>query len=458
MVNWVVPFNFSLCNFNTMSDQTNIQDPKPEFTGRRLVMFNPDAGMKDIENAAKNASLRLARSSDYKSHEEDYVEAFSQADGIVFENFGVAVINENHESEIGALTSTAKTSDLYLYDEPERYLYAIENSASGGGFWQWLCRLLGINPGPKPPGPGPTPPPVPPPDPSLPSSFSDDSKAYWGVHAVRAYTSKYTGKNVPVAILDTGFLLNHPDFQTRVISSKSFISGEDVNDLNGHGTHCTGNATGGLRGSNQIRYGVSFESSIFIGKVLSNAGSGADSGILAGLDWAMTNGCKVVSMSLGAAVRPGQPFSRIYEDIGKKALTNGTLIIAAAGNESRRSSGDIRPVGHPANCPSIMAVAAVDRFLKVADFSCGGVNVGGGEVDIAGPGVAVTSSYKAPQQYASLNGTSMATPFVSGVAAQLWEKHPNATATEIWDILVSTARNINLLPRDGGAGLVQSPQ
>lgn len=441
-----------------MTNQSDGQDPKPEFTGRRLVMLDRGAKFKDIEKEAEGASLRLAPSSEYKSHEEDYVEAFDQGDGIVFENFGVAVINENHEEEISALTSSARTKSIFLYDEPERYVYALTaaNNTGGGGFWQWLCRLLGIGkPGPTPgPGPGP----IPTPDPTLPDSFSDNAQAYWGVHAVRAFTSQYSGKNIPIAILDTGFLLSHPDFQTRQIIHKSFISNETVNDLNGHGTHCTGNAAGGIRGSNGVRYGVSHESNIFIGKVLSNAGSGSDSGILAGMDWAMTNGCKIISMSLGAPTRPGQSHSRIYEDIAKNALNNGTLIIAAAGNESRRSNGVINPVGHPANCPSIMAVAAVDRFLKVADFSCGGINPNGGEVNIAGPGVAVMSSYKAPQTYASLSGTSMATPFVSGVAAQLWEKNPSATPQQIWDELVNTARPLNLPPSDVGAGLVQSPQ
>jgi subtilisin family serine protease len=271
-------------------------------------------------------------------------------------------------------------------------------------------------------------------------------------------SSPYTGNNIPIAILDTGFLIAHPDFQARTIQTKSFISGEDVNDLNGHGTHCTGISAGGRRGSNNTRYGVSSDAKIYIGKVLSNAGSGSDSGILAGMDWAMANGCKVISMSLGAATRPGQSYSRIYEDIAKKALGSGTLIIAAAGNESRRSSNIIQPVGHPANCPSIMAVAAVDRFLKVADFSCGAINGDGGEINIAGPGVSVMSAYKAPQNYISISGTSMATPFVAGVAAQLWEKNPNATAKQIWDMLVSSARPIGLPQTDVGAGLVQSPQ
>ncbi|MCH6236123.1 S8 family serine peptidase [Cognataquiflexum rubidum] len=438
-----------------MSDQIETLESKPEFTGKRLVMLDHNAKFKQIEGEAGEASLRLASSSDFKSHEEDYVKAFDQADGIVFENFGVAVINENHQEEINVLTSAARVNS-FLYDEPERFVYAIAaaKSQASGGFWQWLLALLGI--GKKPPvtpSPG-----NPTPNPALPNSYSDIAAAYWGVQAVRALTSPYKGKNIPIAILDTGFLLGHPDFQTRVIQSKSFISGEDVNDLNGHGTHCTGVAAGGLRGSNQSRYGVSFDSNIFIGKVLSNAGSGADSGIIAGMDWAMSNGCKVISMSLGAATRPGQSHSRIYEDIAKQGLQRGTLIIAAAGNESNRSSNSIKPVGHPANCPSIMAVAAVDRFLKVANFSCGSINGDGGEVNIAGPGVAVMSAYKSPQNYTSINGTSMATPFVSGVAAQLWEQNPNATASQIWEKLVNTARPIGLPASDVGAGLVQSPQ
>ncbi|MCL6261727.1 S8 family serine peptidase [Aquiflexum sp. TKW24L] len=436
-----------------MSDQPEVLASKPEFTGKRLVMLDHNAKFKQIEGEAGEASLRLAPSSDFKSKTADYMEAFNQADGIVFENFGVAVINENHQEEINVLTSAARINS-FLYDEPERYVYAIANANSGGGFWQWLCRLLGI--GPKPPvSPGPV---DPTPNPNLPDSYVDNSNGYWGVQAIRALTSSYTGKNVPIAILDTGFLTGHPDFQTRGIQSKSFISGEDVNDLNGHGTHCTGVAAGGLRGSNQIRYGVSFESKIFIGKVLSNAGSGSDSGIIAGMDWAMSNGCKVISMSLGAPTRPGQSYSRIYEDIAKQGMERGTLIIAAAGNESNRSSNSIRPVGHPANCPSIMAVAAVDRFLKVADFSCGAINGDGGEINIAGPGVAVMSAYKSPQNYSSINGTSMATPFVSGVAAQLWEQNPSATPSQIWEKLINTARPIGLPASDVGAGLVQSPQ
>src|SRR5262249_2886767 len=161
---------------------------------------------------------------------------------------------------------------------------------------------------------------------------------------------------VRVAILDTGIDLNHPDFAGRVISSQSFIAGQTVQDGNRHGTHCTGTACGPqLPPTGVRRYGCAFGASIFIGKVLGNAGSGADRGILNGINWGVTNEGRSVSMSLTARVALGQPFSQVFENVGRRALAANTLIIAAAGNDSSRP-GYIAPVGHPANCPSIMAV------------------------------------------------------------------------------------------------------
>jgi subtilisin family serine protease len=199
---------------------------------------------------------------------------------------------------------------------------------------------------------------------------------------------------------------------------------------------------------------VASKAEIFAGKVLSNAGSGGDGGILSGIDWAISNRCAVVSMSLGADVNPDTPFSRIYERVAARALQRGTLIIAASGNASSRP-GHIAPVGHPANCPSVLAVGAIDSQRKVASFSSGTVNKLGA-VDLAGPGVDVYSSYPMPLRYKRLRGTSMATPHVSGVAA-LIAQATGARAYELWARLAQTAERLPVPGTDVGAGLVQAP-
>ncbi len=250
--------------------------------------------------------------------------------------------------------------------------------------------------------------------------------------------------------------LDHPDFVGRQISAKSFVQGESVQDGHGHGTHCIGTACGPRQPQQLPRYGVAYEAEIFAGKVLSNRGSGSDGSILAGIEWAINNNCAVISMSLGAPTMVGQGFSRIFEQVAQRALANGTLIIAAAGNESRRP-GTINPVSHPANCPSIMAVAALDQILETAWFSSAGLNPSGGQVDIAGPGVDVTSCWPRPTLYNTISGTSMATPHVAGVAALHAQANPGTRGASLGWLLLQSSRRLDLPTQDTGVGLVQAP-
>ena len=290
------------------------------------------------------------------------------------------------------------------------------------------------------------------------ADFADDNTATWGLEATNVLVSKYSGKGIKVAVLDTGLDLKHPDFVGRSITSKSFITGEDVQDVNGHGTHCIGTSCGPLNPpdtSSPRRYGVAYDAEIFVGKVLSNAGSGTDGGILAGIEWAISNGCQIVSMSLGAPTRVGETYSQIYETIAQRALDKGTLIIAAAGNESSRPSF-IRPVGRPANCPSIIAVGALDNQLGIARFSCGSLNPDGGGIDIAGPGVDVYSTWPMPTRYRTIDGTSMATPHVAGIAA-LYAEATGKTGLELWAFLMRDPQRLVLPSTDVGLGLVQAP-
>lgn len=287
--------------------------------------------------------------------------------------------------------------------------------------------------------------------------FAAATGVSWGIAAVGADRSMYTGKGMRIAILDTGLDLQHPDFQNRAITARSFIEGEEPQDRNGHGTHCAGIAAGPVLPGAVPRYGVAGEAGLFIGKVLSDEGGGSDGSVLQGIDWAAENHCEIISMSLGSPALPGEPHSTVFETVARRALEAGTLIVAAAGNESRRPEY-IAPVGHPANCPSILAVGAVDRDMQVAPFSCGGLSGGGGEVDLAAPGVDIPSAWPMPQGHNTISGTSMATPFVAGVAALHGQADPGLRGAALAARLVESAWSPGLPQRDVGAGIVQAPE
>lgn len=284
----------------------------------------------------------------------------------------------------------------------------------------------------------------------------DETQATWGLQAILATESEYTGRGVGVAILDTGVDLSHPDLADRIAQTASFVEGETVDDGQGHGTHCVGTSCGPQRPASGPRYGVACEADIYIGKVLNNQGSGAEWQILQGINWAASQkGVRVVSMSLGGAVALGAGYSRFYERAARRALKRGVVIVAAAGNDSLRP-GILAPVATPANCPSILAVGALAQDYTIAPFSCAGLNPNGGVVDVVAPGVNVLSTWR-DGGYRRISGTSMATPLVAGVTALLWEQNPGATASDIMSLLRTGVRNLGLPMSDGGRGMVQAP-
>lgn len=284
--------------------------------------------------------------------------------------------------------------------------------------------------------------------------FEDNAQATWGIQAVQADSSPFSGRGISVAVLDTGFDLEHPDFAGRNVTAQSFVPGEQAQDGHGHGTHCIGSSCGPRTPSTGPRYGVAYEADIFVGKVLSDSGSGTDGGILAGIDWAVANGCPVISMSLGADVMQEHP---PYSTAGARALEKGSLIIAAAGNNADRRSGDMGFVGAPANSPEIMAVGALDQQLEMAYFSAQSLPARGGQVDIAGPGFQVNSSWPMPTRYRTISGTSMATPHVAGVAA-LWAESTGRRGLELWATLCIESQRLAQPSLDAGSGLCLAPQ
>eukprot|EP00913_Durusdinium_trenchii_P035334 g33064.t1 len=388
-------------------------------------------------NSAAGVS-KLMSSADFDQDGID-IETADKEGGAVLSNLGIAVVSCDPQAA-NAINVAAVDDSAILAVEPERIAYATGQEggcggAQGGTYLQGyadgvaqLCDNL-TSRGQQPAGSVADQP-----------CFQDDDESTWGLKATKVDASKYSGRGISVAVLDTGIDEEHPDFSGRNVTGKSFINGQDVDDKNGHGTHCTGTACGPESPGSVRRYGAAYNSSIFIGKVLSNSGSGSFGGILAGIDWAVTNECQVISMSLGASVRPPSP---AFEAAGERALQAGSLIVAAAGNNADRAAGNFGFVGIPANSRSIMAVGALDHCLAIANFSARSSGLSGGEVDIAGPGVNVFSSWPLPLRYRSISGTSMATPHVAGIAALFAEAY-RARGYQLWQLLTSSARRLPL--------------
>lgn len=389
-----------------------IAEGHPLFTGRYFLILNKNSKemQESIHLLEKKWNLSIANTADFKTSLPDETQ-LSDADALVFDELGVALVGV--EKEIMIQMGLSDNNFLLV---PEKVVYIPDE---------------------------------------IPADNMNSNGATWGIRVTEAFRSQYTGKGVKVAVLDTGFDIHHPDFAGREITTTSFVPDETIEDQHGHGTHCIGIACGS-RNVHGLRYGIAPESHIHAGKVLNNNGSGAQSWILNGMVWAANNGCKVLSMSLGSPVPYGVNYDIAYERAARFALSKGVLIVAAAGNDSRRSASQYHPVSSPADCPSILAVTAIDKDLKVGDFSNRAINTSG-LVDFAAPGVDVYSSWTKTENYRILSGTSMATPHVAGIAALLFEKFPYATPEMIESELRKNARPLPLPTEDVGVGLSIAP-
>jgi subtilisin family serine protease len=391
-------------------------------TGRQLALLRNGLGSAAVRMLRNAAGLRMALSSDFG---RGFLRTpLAPGEGVLFERLGAALLYADSE-QTQALTDHAGAPVLAL--EPERYVRAHS-----------LQEVSADPSGPVTP-------------------LSDTPVATWGVDATRTLTSRYSGEGVRVAILDTGLDLGHPDFADRTVVAESFVAGLPVEDVNGHGTFCAGVACGPKRPSQGPRYGVACKADLCVAKVLNDDAGGIDGNVLAGIEWAVRKHCAVICLSLGSPVALGDSYPEVYEHVAARALAAGSVLIAPAGNQSQRP-GRIAPVEHPANCPSVVAIAALNRSLTVASFSNGGLNPDGGEVDLAAPGIGIASAAPRPTLYQTGSGTSMAAPFAAGVAALLAEADVFARGARLRDLLLKSFVALPDPPRDVGAGLVQAPQ
>ncbi len=373
---------------------------------------------------------------------------------IYFNKLGIAVVSGEEAMQSLAASESSGDSEI-LAIEPEYIAYASAPPSTGApfdylrGYRDAVNHLYdGLAGGPADE-----------PEAEVLGGFQDTPQFTWGLQATRVSTSSRSGRGIKVAVLDTGMDFQHPDFRGRAMISKSFVSGVTPDDVFGHGTHCIGTACGPQRPATGVRrYGVAFDSQIFVGKVFNNdARPGAPTGaVVAGIEWALTNGCRVASLSLGAPI--DQKIQQ-YEVPIRRALNAGTLVVCAAGNNASRpgNPGFVEP---PANADAAMAVAAIDSRLLIARFSARSSRLTGlgGIVNIAAPGVAVFSSVPVAQgRHALFQGTSMATPHVAGIAA-LWAQATGESGQALWNRVVQSVRPLNLPSTDVGSGLAQAPQ
>lgn len=228
------------------------------------------------------------------------------------------------------------------------------------------------------------------------------------INAPEQWQQGRTGKGVVIAVIDTGVDYNHPDLRENIIGGKDFTGKGDYMDGNGHGTHVCGTIAAANNGSGVV--GVAPDAKILALKALDDNGAGDMSNVVAAIQYATDYGVDIISMSLGG---PGSP--ALHRAV-KDAVAKGIILICAAGNEG---DGDpnTEEVSYPGAYAEVIEVGAIDFNGKLAYFS----NTNH-EVDILAPGVDILSTYP-NGQYAKLDGTSMATPHMTGAVALLRSKN-----------------------------------
>jgi len=260
--------------------------------------------------------------------------------------------------------------------------------------------------------------------------------------------------NRMVCIIDSGYDLGHVD-----LPGASVVTGSDdlgvqpwFEDDNSHGTHVAGTiAALGNNGLGVIGVNRNGLLPIHIVRIFDETGQTYSSDTVADVQACINAGANVINMSFGRSDDQTLPYGfsgplEFERQAFDKFYSEGTLLIAAAGNEGTDS------YNWPASYASVMSVAAVDENKQVADFS-----QRNDAVDIAAPGVNVASTVT-NDDYAFYSGTSMASPHVSGVATLVWSNYPDKSAQEIWQALIASAEDLGQEGRDNlyGYGLVQA--
>lgn len=259
-------------------------------------------------------------------------------------------------------------------------------------------------------------------------------KYQWNLPVIRTESGWQLSKgsnDVIVAVVDTGVDLNHSDLTDRLIQGFNAIDNtKPAADDVGHGSHVAGIIAASVNNNLGIA-GMTWNNPIMPVKVLDNSGAGNAYNVAKGIIWATDHGAKVINMSLGNYAQ-----ADFLHDAVKYAYDRDVVLVAASGNDNTSDPG------YPAAYPEVVAVAATDSDFQKASFS----NFGN-YIDVSAPGVNIASTYK-NNQYASLSGTSMASPHVAALAALIRSANPALTNKQVMDILRNTASDLGSAGQD----------
>jgi serine protease AprX len=291
------------------------------------------------------------------------------------------------------------------------------------------------------------------------------------------WEQKYTGKGIKVAVLDTG-VYPHPDLikpNNRLVGFVDLIKNKkQPYDDNGHGTHVAGCIAGNGQQSQGKYKGPAYSAHIIGIKVLNKFGAGSLSTVISGINWCINSKEKIqaICLSLGSPAESPAQSDPVCQAV-RKAWEKGIVVCVAAGNEGPQE----HTIASPGIEPAVITVGATDdrRTLDrqddvVASFSSRGPTIDGiVKPDVVSPGTGIVS-LKSPKAfltktalrnqqvgewYLTMSGTSMATPIVAGLAAQLLEQHPEWTPDQVKEALLAKAEDMGVSAFHQGQGYVR---
>jgi hypothetical protein len=267
-------------------------------------------------------------------------------------------------------------------------------------------------------------------------------------------------ESVPVAVIDSGADLKHPELVGQWLDAESFVGGSPAIDSLGHGTFVSGLIAAGVDNGIGIA-GLAPSAELLVAKVVTPSRTIPIEAEVRAIRWAVERGARVINMSLGGVRDPLDPdrdtFSRLEADAVAYAVANGVVVVAAVGNDDQAPKSPWSFASYPAALPHVIGVSAVTQIGNVPRFS----NRDKIYNDIAAPGEQILSTFPrpltsrfpacldqgfsncGPDEYRQAQGTSFSAPQVSAAAAVLFSLRPDLTAEQVGTILERTAADAN---------------